>query len=1280
MYLLLVVAFLVSCGGNSGEDDAAPIARATIVGGSASTDDVQVRGGSQVLVTGKDSNGVDDPILQYTIEAIAVSGDEVLTLGEVNRRLYERNLNTKAFMAPLVTEQTTVEFRVTITDADGAVASDSTTLTIFPVADSNTFLTQESVSNQNSEKYELIVALDLQDDEVTHSGFQVQIDTVAQWKPRRPHSDCQHGEASNMCRMVINTQLIDGSWQSGLTKQQAAAESVVASLYNPHFMIDIPSINIDEINQNFEIVDREKRLELQDVASASIYHQYRFVHSDNNANLVVRSANDPNVALDVVNHRFSEMGTTPSGLVDMARIRSANYLESTLTALAYNRLVDPDGTAGTLEQWKLTRGFTEASAYESDFAHAIYLNNYDLGFGRDMFIRTDACGNVYSYVVNYPTLEAAINRQNNFATVVMEYAPLKPEITGSCSTEAKVVKFYAYVPDTVTGQRVRMPTMNFDGRGEKSVPGVCTVCHGGSPGELKQFVGDFVTDNGYDVTALQAAVDAMSDEERLQYADLNATFMPFDLESFLYTESGNRGQTDPYYDREKLTSSQISTYSRESQLSAFRTLNKAVLRTYLHKQASLLEDEKVRWDAPIALMNSWYGTSISSLDSIDNIDGATFNGEAFTEGWQDNTALYHNVFARHCRACHTQLENTKLNFDTAEEFLGLASTNPTRLQDIVFKRGAMPLARLTMDRFWADFYGGTSAANLLQTELGLNVDAVPGAVQAAFKFVNDSPHQVGERVLMSAAGILGTVDHYSWQLVNDCGSTAYLNGANTRDASFVTDVSPCNYTITLEVGNSFGVDATSDAFLMDRVPEAVNFEADMADYAVGSNTLLIDVQSKLLSRSLSTGDNDPGEPLDIILADVPEGQSATLIGGGRISYFVPPLSAIDSTFRYRVKDADGSESATYEIRVHKDALKPQISDPASSSSTISFNIGMPENVQIFSYTVERKNTADADTEYEIVNADLRWAGNDTEFTDTGLESNQSYTYRVKATLDGDESANSESLVVSTIPSQPAIAFSGVRTSTSILINWNIPDGSRPSSLQLVRINPDNGRVSSSISLPGDTRVSTAVNSSGLTPNAGYRFFVRANYGGNSVDSNETATIYTLPAPLHSFGVSDGVSDRTTTSLTLSLDDRNNAAGNGKVYRVFVNGLLYTETMSTSVTVSGLTSYTLYSVEASVKAGIGPDSAISDETGASGNTKTKVADSNISSIEPTSNGISVGSCGGCHTGSPYPVYTAVAREACVVNPGNSLTDCSASMPGYSLTPDDITKINLWKSGD
>ena len=116
-------------------------------------------------------------------------------------------------------------------------------------------------------------------------------------------------------------------------------------------------------------------------------------------------------------------------------------------------------------------------------AHVIYVNNFDLGFGRDMYARRFDCVDprstagpcVASVVVNYGSIEAAAKKLDPIVAVAMEYTPTP------YSNGRRVVKFYTYAPNETNGDFDRIYSVDLDGRGEKYMPGSCTICHGGTP-------------------------------------------------------------------------------------------------------------------------------------------------------------------------------------------------------------------------------------------------------------------------------------------------------------------------------------------------------------------------------------------------------------------------------------------------------------------------------------------------------------------------------------------------------------------------------------------------------------------------------------------------------------------------------------------------------------------------------------------------------------------------------------------------------------------------------
>jgi len=193
-------------------------------------------------------------------------------------------------------------------------------------------------------------------------------------------------------------------------------------------------------------------------------------------------------------------------------------IESHESALAYYAAIDPDGAKTTLAAWKAANRFGAPGGLE---AAAIYFNDNDLGFGRQMYMRLDNQGVAY-YVSNHPTVDDAWSSPNPpLNTVAMEYSP--PPGGGD-----PFIKFY-----TFDGAGNRILAVDLDGRGEKFQPEVCTPCHGGKTNALE---------NGVYPSG----------------GDVGARFVPFDLDSFRYST------TNP-------------TYFREAQEDQFRALNRGVV-------------------------------------------------------------------------------------------------------------------------------------------------------------------------------------------------------------------------------------------------------------------------------------------------------------------------------------------------------------------------------------------------------------------------------------------------------------------------------------------------------------------------------------------------------------------------------------------------------------------------------------------------------------------------------------------------------------------------------
>ncbi|MFT7224441.1 MAG: hypothetical protein ACI82Z_001998, partial [Cellvibrionaceae bacterium] len=729
--LIIAALILTACGGGGDNDGSPPFAVAAVFGSSQTTRGmVEVRSGSTVLLSGADSDnrtfGV--PIMTFEWKQIDHSGYEVA--------LYERNRSASVFVAPLVpindTQGVELEFELVAVDARGVRVKDTVKVLVKPIYDENHFLLNPNVD----EDFILVVAAEAGLSMDTDIPFAVVMTKTAYWQDR---SDRYHGL------------ILDETTFTGIVSAGTALDPSNAG--NPFYQIPFPMLDADEINSlilnqsdsgwvgyedqaseaSCSARPRSCRLELERIPGASIRLSFQLTQDIPSPSLGLYLAEPDIIGTDLTFLALASNDVHRKSLtVEDEELRVSLGVESERSAKNYYDCIDPQDNAITLQGWLEQAGFTDSngeSINHESVAHAAYLNNYDLNFGRDMFVRQDENSNVYAYVTNYPTLENVSSGRNEFAVVAMEFSPAP---TGKCGDNTfdvnkKIVKYYAFVPDTTTGNFVRMPTMNFDGRGERSLPGVCVACHYGDTNTDANTNSD-MNANGFN-TEILSDIDASA-------ADLDSSFMPWDLDSLLYTQSADPAFTDPVYAANTKTNTKTTAaFSREAQEDEFRRMNQMVLDTYTYDTDNLL-----RFETSIKMLHGWYGNkdSVEDLDfsafdsaaslnllfyHIGTLPDNPFNGDYIQAGWEEEEELYHQVFARNCRLCHAQLAsisdpNPTINFDTYEEFI----TNGN-LVTSVFELGRMPLSRLTYDRFWVDFYGETSGAEILRDHLNSDLES-----------------------------------------------------------------------------------------------------------------------------------------------------------------------------------------------------------------------------------------------------------------------------------------------------------------------------------------------------------------------------------------------------------------------------------------------------------------------------------------------------------------------------------------------------------------------------
>lgn len=361
----------------------------------------------------------------------------------------------------------------------------------------------------------------------------------------------------------------------------------------------------------------------------------------------------------------------------------------------YYTAIDPNGDFDTFDKFKAEHGFNpDPTTPEADEIVVAYANSGDLGFGRDMHCK-DNSGVIACYVTNYGNgyvniadatgggggtsdiddADAAEARDTvggsaEVATVAMEYGPID-------GAGPSIVKFYVYKKNFPNpGDYDRSISANLDGRGERPVPQLCMVCHGG-----------LIPDQA-------GGVPAFGTPDQVNFS---SRFVPFDHRLFTFP-----GDLPP----------------NAAQEAAIKSLNQEIV-------------DQVPAGAPA---NDPIREVIAALYS-----GGAVNQQANSPvpGWQagggenapGQTDFYNDVFTSACRTCHMSQPFPKLNFRSSSTFIHLANNpvpSPNHLmlgtvQSRVCGDYIMPHALRTHDIFWGRYtdinpaIAGLSMPALLQS-------------------------------------------------------------------------------------------------------------------------------------------------------------------------------------------------------------------------------------------------------------------------------------------------------------------------------------------------------------------------------------------------------------------------------------------------------------------------------------------------------------------------------------------------------------------------------------
>jgi mono/diheme cytochrome c family protein len=731
-----------------------------------------VRSQSQVTLSAKDTVNGSSPAVDFQFTQTD-SHPKIATLS--------RARNSVSFQVPTVTSETTYTYRLTVTDANGLTSTSEVNLVVKPVLDPNRFLTYTPAPGT----YTVVImpATSVAPDsaaapDAVLGSFKLTVRRLLTYRDRQGelHTDVPLDVAPNATPIEI-----DGAWlaRSGATASCANAPA------NPRFTFDIPSLNEDDINVLVENSDRMQELEFADVNEAVLRLQISVEQVTGTSTVAPQLCIvDPD---DATGSLVAAGSNTATVSIEQLQGKPSDALDTPTSAAAYYRALGEENIKTTFFAWLDANGFKRAATNFGADAHAVYTNNFDLGFGRDMYMKVGPCDtpalnvgtcDVAAVVLNYPTLEAAAKKLGALNAVAMEYKATP------ASAGRRIVKFYAYAPDArdASGDFKRIHSVNLDGRGEKYLPEACTVCHGGTPGGLDTS-GNYA--NG---------------------GDLNTGFLLWDLDTLLFSD------TDQSFSSKDSDAALKDGLTRPKQEAELRKLNAGAYLTFADANRFALARE---------LVNGWYKAEALPAASLDRVLSGTHDGAFVPQGWMpngldgvaaggtpgvgndDNPAdapqIYSQVYASHCRTCHVMQVPNPAAGDIRQAALcdadrpmgelpqGLGRQRPFACywqfagDSQLVKRlseGTMPLSRLTMDRFWVQAPGATNspAATLsahLESVLGSKGHIVtPGTASVGIdaKFSNltgaaeDEPSlDIGHFVRLDAQAPV-FVKSYSWTL------------------------------------------------------------------------------------------------------------------------------------------------------------------------------------------------------------------------------------------------------------------------------------------------------------------------------------------------------------------------------------------------------------------------------------------------------------------------------------------------------------------------------------
>ncbi len=540
-------------------------------------------------------------------------------------------------------------------------------------------------------------------------------------------------------------------------------------------------------------------------------------------------------------------------------------LAESVYATAYYTAIDPGNNRDTLQKFLSLHGFDTLGADQ----HAIFRDSKDLGYGRDMYMRsypnTECGGQVVAfYVRNFSVdivdgfaygpvnLEAAIadDQQYHFGSNAIEFSRGLVTSTGDTCSPEPMAKFYTYRSDYSSpgAPHPRLLAVDLDGRGEKAMPQPCITCHGGKLQPLDR--------NGR-IVAVHAN-DSVS-----QIGDMKAGLQALEVDSFEFSAD--------------------SSYTRADFEDVLRQMNAAIYCSYPdsaghaactnYGSGTAAASDTGEWSGDFAreMLLGWYGNTLETVNS-------EFDSSFVPVGWMPSVGgppggadvLFQKVIAPNCLVCHgkqgTELspstniagDGTDIDFSSWAKFISYADD----IDRLVFHEGRMPLGLLNYNNFWNDPDKAELLGSFITPYVGdfaadhvdVNGNVIPpGRIVA--NAGSDRVTQQNAPIFLDAKASL-FADSYQWSLISSPnGATASIAMSDSDKTDFQADTDG-SYLFRLTASSS--LNNTSDT---DEITVVVDSGLVVAPRSLTFYTDIEPFMSANCTLCHSSGGSVPGVPV-----------------------------------------------------------------------------------------------------------------------------------------------------------------------------------------------------------------------------------------------------------------------------------------------------------------------------------------------------------------------------------------------------------------------------------